>query len=94
MAKDFIFPPSIQSALFEYLKPEQQEFVKPVLRILKKPAQAELCCTLLDYMEQGNATPPQDVTLGALFIYLTRYGIDDNECAADKRIIRPLTSKL
>ena len=35
----FQFPPSIQSDLFNYLKPEQQEYIKPILRVMKKPAQ-------------------------------------------------------
>lgn len=89
MAKEFIFPPSIQSDLFNYLKPEQQEAVKPILRVLKKPAQEELCCTLLDYMEQGEATPPSDLTLAAMYMYLTRVGIGED---MDKAIIKPLTS--
>ena len=53
MKKHFTFPPSIQSDLFNYLKPEQQETLKPILRVLKKPAQEELCEALLDYLE-GN----------------------------------------
>lgn len=87
MAKEFIFPPSIQSDLFNYLKPEQQEAVKPILRVLKKPAQEELCCTLLDYMEQGEATPPSDLTLAAMYMYLTREGLGIDK---SKAIIRPL----
>ena len=43
MQQQTSFPPSVQSELFAYLKPEQQEFVKPILRMLKKPAQEELC---------------------------------------------------
>ena len=55
------FPPSPQSDLFNYLRPEQQEFVKPILRVLKKPAQEELCCALLDYLESGEVIPPADI---------------------------------
>ena len=53
MSKDFVFPPSIQSDLFNYLKPEQQEKLKPILRIVKRPYQVMLCEALLDYLE-GN----------------------------------------
>ena len=88
--QNFEFPPSIQSDLFNYLKPKQQEFIKPVLRILKKPAQMELCCSLIDYMESGNPVPPADFTLAALFMYLTREGMEENNDPKDVRIIRPL----
>ena len=84
---NFVFPPSIQGDLFNYLKPEQQEAVKSILRVLKKPAQMELCCTLLDYMEQGEATPPQDLTLAAMYMYLTRVGLGED---MSKAIIKPL----
>lgn len=84
---NFIFPPSVQVDLFNYLKPKQQEAVKPILRVLKKPAQEELCYTLLDYMEQGEATPPQDLTLAAMFMYLTRIGLGED---MRKAIIKPL----
>ena len=53
MKKNFTFPPSIQSDLFNYLKPEQQETLKPILRIIKRQYQAMLCVALLDYLE-GN----------------------------------------
>lgn len=84
---NFVFPPSIQGDLFNYLKPEQQEEVKPILRVLKKPAQMELCCSLLDYMESGDTTPPQDITLAAIFMYLTGVGLDEDMSEA---IIKPL----
>lgn len=92
MAEPFNFPPSIQGYLWNYLKPQQQEFIKPVLRILKKPAQEELCCSLIDYMESGNPVPPTDFTLAALFMYLTREGMDEDNDPNDVRIIRPLTT--
>ena len=57
MKKHFTFPPSIQSDLFNYLKPEQQETIKPILRIIKRPYQVMLCEALLDYLE-GNGTQP------------------------------------
>lgn len=92
---NFIFPPSVQEDLFNYLKPKQQEAVKPILRVLKKPAQEELCYTLLDYMEQGEAIPPQDITLAAMFMYLTRVGLGDPSTGSgtefmSKAIIKPL----
>lgn len=86
----FQFPPSIQSDLWNYLKPEQQEFIKPILRILKKPAQQELCCSLLDFMETGLTLPPTDLTLAAIFMYLTREGLPEDYEKSNKRIIRPL----
>lgn len=89
MTKHFTFPTSIQSDLFNYLKPEQQEAIKPILRVLKKTAQEELCCSLLDYMEQGEATPPADLTLAAIYLYLTHKGLGED---MDKAIIKPLTS--
>ena len=57
MKKNFTFPHSIQSDLFNYLKPEQQEMLKPILRIVKRPYQAMLCEALLDYLE-GNGIQP------------------------------------
>jgi len=94
----FTWPHSIQSDLFNYLKPEQQEFVRPILRVLKKPAQAELCCSLLDYLESGEIIPPADLTLGALFFYITRPSTELSTSSgggfkddpSDKRILRPL----
>jgi len=88
--EDFNFPPSVQSDLFNYLKPEQQEFVKPILRVLKKPGQEELCTSLLDYLESGEIIPPADLTLGALFFYITRAGGGFKDDPSDKKIIRPL----
>ena len=49
----FVYPPSVQGDLFNYLKPEQQETLKPILRIVKRPYQTKLCVALLDYLE-GN----------------------------------------
>ena len=54
---DFVYPPSVQGDLFNYLKPEQQETLKPILRIVKRPYQAMLCVALLDYLE-GNGIQP------------------------------------
>lgn len=82
------FPPSPQSDLFNYLKPEQQELVKPILRILKRPYQETLCISLLDYMESGIADIPEDIQLGAFFLYLTGYNMP--EVQDRKGLIRPL----
>ena len=53
MKSDFVYPPSVQGDLFNYLKPEQQETLKLILRIIKRPYQAMICEALLDYLE-GN----------------------------------------
>ena len=86
----FQFPPSIQSDLFNYLKPEQQEYIKPILRVMKKPAQEELCTSLLDYMETGEVIMTDNAVVDGMFIYLTRYNMPEENRVNDKRIIRPL----
>ena len=53
MKSDFVYPPSVQGDLFNYLKPEQQETLKFILRIIKRPYQAMICEALLDFLE-GN----------------------------------------
>ena len=53
MKSGFVYPPSVQGDLFNYLKPEQQETLKLILRIIKRPYQVMLCEALLDYLE-GN----------------------------------------
>ena len=85
-----IYPPSIQSDLFAYLKEEQQVFIRPVLRMLKKRAQEELCCMLLDYLETGEVEMGNDVVVGGTFIYITRFGMSDTIKASDPRIVSPL----
>lgn len=47
----FSFPPSVQSDLFNYLKPHQQAILRPYLRIVKRPYQQKLCISLLDFLE-------------------------------------------
>ncbi len=49
----FTFGPSVQSDLFNYLKPHQQAIMRPYLRLIKRPYQQKLCISLLDYLE-GN----------------------------------------
>lgn len=65
------YPPSIQTDLFSYLTEDQQSFMRPILRVIKKPAQTVLCAALLDYLEKGDTTPPTDVTIGGIFLYIT-----------------------
>ncbi len=84
----FPYPPSVQSDLFNYLSPEQRELVKPVLRILKRACQEELCLALLDYMESGAAAVPSELMLGSLFFYLTGDGTPRQ--GERKGLIRPL----
>ena len=69
---NFVYPQSVQSDLFGYLKPAQQEFVRPLLRALKKPAQVELCCMLLDYMETGEVEMGNNIVVGGMFIYISQ----------------------
>ena len=47
----FTWSASVQSDLFNYLKPYQREALKPYLRIVKRPYQQKLCISLLDYLE-------------------------------------------
>ena len=86
---NFVYPQSVQSDLFGYLKPAQQEFVRPLLRALKKPAQVELCCMLLDYMETGEVELGNDIVVGGAFLFLTRFGMGEAAKASDPRVVRP-----
>jgi len=86
------FPPSIQSDLFNLLRPEQQEFVKPILRVLKGYAQIELCGSLINYLKTGVAILPTDVALGGFFMFLTRAGMEDVTSPEDSRILLPLVT--
>ena len=63
---NFVFPPSVQSDLFNYLKPAQQETLKPILRIMKRPYQAKLCTALLDYLEGNGIQSIDDPMLDKL----------------------------
>ena len=47
----FKWEPSVQSDLFNYLKPQQQAIIRPYLRLIKRPYQEKLCTSLLDYLE-------------------------------------------
>ena len=92
MSKDtnFQFPPSPQSDLFNYLRPEQQEFVKPILRVLKKPAQEELCVALIDYLETGIPEPPVTFNLGVIFMYIIHGCEPKGSDPADRKFLYPL----
>lgn len=87
---NFVYPRSVQSDLFGYLKPAQQEFVRPLLRALKKPAQVELCYMLLDYMETGEVVMGNDIVVGGAFVYITRFGMGEAAKASEPRVVRPL----
>lgn len=50
-SQPFTFGPSVQSDLFNYLKPQQQAILKPYLRLIKRPYQEKLCISLMDYLE-------------------------------------------
>ena len=53
----FTFPSSVQSDLFNYLKPAQRKAIRPFLQIIKRPYQEKLCISLMDYLE-GNGLNP------------------------------------
>lgn len=55
--KSFTFGPSVQSDLFNYLKPAQRKAIRPFLQIIKRPYQEKLCISLMDYLE-GNGLNP------------------------------------
>ena len=63
---DFVFPPSIQGDLFNYLKPQQRDLLLPILRIIKRPYQEILCISLLDYLEGLGNQPIGIATLDCL----------------------------
>jgi len=64
------FPQSIQSDLFNMLDADQQPMMRNILRVIKKPAQEDLCCALLDYLEGLDNTPPAEPTLAAIYNYI------------------------
>ena len=53
----FKWEPSVQSDLFNYLKPAQRKAIRPFLQIIKRPYQEKLCISLMDYLE-GNGLNP------------------------------------
>ena len=90
MKQETSYPPSPQSDLFKYLRPEQQEFVKPILRVLKKPAQEELCVALIDYLETGIPEPPVTFNLGVIFMYIIHGCEPKGSDPADRKFLYPL----
>lgn len=62
----FAFPPSVQVDLFNYLKPQQREALKPYLRLIKGPYQEELCTSLLDYLEGHGLATLEEPVLASL----------------------------
>ena len=62
---------SFQATLFDYLNVEQREKIRPILRVLKKPAQVDLCVSLLDYLEAGLVDPPTRIPLRGFYYHLT-----------------------
>lgn len=76
---DFQYPPSVQADLFNYLKPEQQQKMRGILRTLKKEAQVELSICLIDYMETAQYIAPSNPLLAQIFHHII-----------DKEIVRPL----
>ena len=66
MEKTISFPPSVQSDLFNYLKPQQREAIRPYLRLIKRPYQEKLCVSLLDYLEGHGLDPLQQPVLRML----------------------------
>ena len=69
-----VSPPSVQSLLFGYLKPEQKEHMRHILKVLRPPAQRELRTSLLDYIENGTAGAPDNTTLAILYRHITSDG--------------------
>ena len=80
---------SMQVFLFDYLTEEQQQAVRPILRVLKPQAQEKLCAALIDYMEFGVEEEPEDYLLRMAFRYLTD-GKQPSEGRRDAAKIRPL----
>ena len=66
MENQISYPPSVQSDLFNYLKPHQREAIRPYLRIVKPQYQEMLCVTLLDYLEGHGLNELQQPILNTL----------------------------
>ena len=62
----FTFPASVQSDLFNYLKPAQRKAIRPFLQIIKRPYQEKLCISLMDYLEGNGLNPISQPVLGFL----------------------------
>lgn len=90
MAENVYYQPSVQSDLFQYLNPQQQAFIKPILRILKTKAQIELCTALIDYLETGIPEPPATYSLGVVFMYVIHNDEPKGSNPDDRKFIYPL----
>ena len=62
----FTWSPSVQSDLFNYLKPAQRKAIRPFLQIIKRPFQEELCISLMDYLEGNGLNPVSQPVLRSL----------------------------
>ncbi len=62
----FTFPASVQSDLFNYLKPHQQAILKPYLRIVKRPYQEKLCISLVHFLEGDGLNTLEEPVLATL----------------------------
>ena len=60
------YPPSVQVDLFNYLKPQQREDLRPYLRLIKPQYQEKLCVSLLDYLEGHGLTTLSEPVLQML----------------------------
>lgn len=77
------FPPSVQVDLFNYLKPQQREELRPYLRLIKPQYQEKLCVSLLDYLEGHGLTTLSEPVLQMLQEHIVAV------CR-----LRPLTSRV
>ena len=66
----FSYPPSVQSDLFYLLKEEQRAYLQPILRVMKKAYQVELCVALLDFLQTGIPDPPYTHEVAVLFHFV------------------------
>ena len=64
--RSFSFPDSVQSDLFNYLKPAQRKAIRPFLQIIKRPYQEKLCISLMDYLEGNGLNELQQPVLDHL----------------------------
>jgi len=84
------FPPSVQSDLFNYLRPVQQDFLKPILRVLKHRSQEDLCVALIDYLETGIPEPPYEPELLGIFRYIIHFEKPKGRLPEDGKFLYPL----
>ncbi len=102
----FTFPPSVQSDLFNYLKPHQREVMKPYLRLIKRPYQEKLCISLLDYLEGNGLDELQQPVLRSLqhhiievcnlhpFTSGSRFKVEGSRCSSEPKSIGTVIKQL